>query len=166
MTAIAHQFSFDTKNLILLLAGPLLIGVISVVSWITVGGGVLRPPQRIEFVIPQGTAQRVQAGEAVPSIPAKSVFVIGDVLVIRNEDVANHQLGPFWIPAKSTLSVPLNQAQSFSYLCTIHPSGSIGLEVRPRDSLLLTFIPTFAMGLPLGIALVIIARVLSRLEVG
>ncbi|MBI5030924.1 MAG: hypothetical protein HZB51_10385 [Chloroflexi bacterium] len=166
MTAIVNRFSIDAKTCILFLVGPLLIGAISVVSWVTVGGGVLRPPQRIELVLPLGTAERIKAGEAVPSIPAKSVFVQGDVLAIVNQDVVNHELGPFWIPANTTLNVPLDKAQSYSYLCTIHPSGSVGLEVRPRDSLLMTLIPTVVMGVPMGIALVIIARVLSRLDVG
>ena len=165
MTAIANRFLINPKTFTLFLVGPLLIGIISIVSWVTVGGGVLRPPQRVEFIIPLGTADRIKAGDAIPSIPAKSIFVQGDVLVIMNQDVVNHELGPFWIPAKTTLNVPLDKAQSYSYLCTIHPSGSIGLEVRPRDSLLLTLIPTLVMGIPLGIALVIITRVLSRLDV-
>ncbi len=140
------------------------MGALSFLAWLVVGGGVLRAPERIEYVIPEGTAARVQAGEAVPSIPTKSVFIVGDVLALRNEDVTNHQIGPFWIPAKTTLTIPLERASNYNYLCTIHPSGYIGLEVRPSDSLLLTLIPTLGLGLPMGAAFAIIARVLARLD--
>lgn len=141
------------------------MGAISVLSWALVGGGILRGPQQVDFVIPLGTAELVKQGQDVPSIPAKWVFVQGDVLAIRNQDVTNHQLGPFWVPSKTTLNVPLDQATSYSYLCTAHPSGAIGLEVRPRDSLLMTLFPTLAYGLPMGLAMAIIGRVLSNLKV-
>ncbi len=94
-----------------------------------------RPPQRVELVIPRGTAQRVAAGEAVPSIPANIVFVIGDTLVIRNEDEVAHQIGPFWIPAGTSVSQLLGGATSLIYSCTIRPEGVLGLEVWPRVSL-------------------------------
>jgi len=165
MVAVANRFTINKQSVILFLVGPLVMGVISVLSWAMVGGGVLRQPQRVDFIIPQGTAELVKQGQAVPSIPAKWIFVQGDVLAIRNDDVVNHELGPFWIPSQTTLNVPLDKAESYSYLCTAHPSGAIGLEVRPRDSLLMTLIPTLAMGLPMGIALVIIGRVLSGIKV-
>ena len=43
-----------------------------------------RAPQVIQLVIPQGTAQRIAAGEPVPDIPAEMVFVVGDVLEVIN----------------------------------------------------------------------------------
>lgn len=158
------KFPVNRQSLLLFLAGPVFMGALSLLAWMLLGGGVIRAPQRIEFVIPEGTAARVQAGQAVPSIPAKSVFIVGDVLALRNDDVSNHQMGPFWIPARTTITIPLDRASTFNYLCTIHPSGYIGLEVRPRDSLLLTLIPTLGLGLPIGAALVIIVRVMARLD--
>ena len=35
-------------------------------------------------------------------------FVVGDTLVVKNEDSVEHQLGPLWIPAGSSASMPLN----------------------------------------------------------
>lgn len=93
-----------------------------------------RAPQRVELVIPRGTAQRVAAGEAVPSIPANFVFVVGDTLVIRNEDEVAHQVGPFWIPAGTSVSQLLGGTTKLTYSCTVRPERSIGLEVRPRIS--------------------------------
>jgi len=146
------------------LAGPLFIGGISLLAWFILTGGITRGPARIEYIIPAGTAERVAAGEAVPSIPARAVFVVGDVLVFRNQDRVNHQLGPFWIPAGTTLTIPLERPSTLNYLCTIHPSGSIDLEVRPQNSLLLTLVPTLLLGGPLGAVLALVIRVVSRLE--
>jgi hypothetical protein len=89
-------------------------------------------PQRIELVIPAGTAERVAKGEAPPSIPSDMVFVIGDTLVVRNEDSVDHQLGPVWVPPGASASLSLDRAQKFSYACTFQPSRYLGLDVRPR----------------------------------
>jgi len=91
-----------------------------------------RPPQRVELVIPPGTAQRVAAGQAVPAIPANFVFVVGDTLVIHNEDAVDHQIGPFWIPAGASVSQFLGGTTKLTYTCTIRPERFIGLEVWPR----------------------------------
>jgi hypothetical protein len=150
--------------LIPFLAGPLFVGAVTLIAWFLFTGGITRGPARIEFVIPAGTAERVAAGEAVPSIPAKESFIVGDVLVLRNEDGANHQLGPFWIPAGTTLTIPLERAASFDYVCTIHPSGYFGLEVRPQNSILLTLVPTLLLGIPLGGVISLIVQVMNRLD--
>ena len=149
--------------LIFFLMGPIFVGVFSVAGWV-IYGGTTRAPGRIEFVIPVGTAERVAAGEAVPSLPAKWVFVAGDVLALRNEDGVNHQLGPFWIPAGTTLTIPLERASTFNYLCTVHPSGSIGLEVQPRNSWTRTLTPTLLLGVPIGAVLAVVVRLAGRLD--
>jgi hypothetical protein len=149
--------------LILFLMGPAFVGAFSVAGWLMYGG-TTRAPGRIEYVIPAGTAQRVAAGEAVPSLPAKWVFVAGDVLALRNEDEANHQFGPFWIPAGTTLTVPLERASTYSYLCTLHPGGAVGLEVLPRNSWLRTLVPTLLLGVPIGGVLAVAVRVAGRLD--
>lgn len=149
--------------LILFLLGPIFVGAFSVAGWV-IYGGTTRAPGRIEYVIPAGTAERVAAGEAVPSIPAKWVLVAGDVLALRNEDGVNHQLGPFWIPAGTTLTIPLERASTFSYICTIHPSGSVGLEVLPPNSWLRTLVPTLLLGAPLGGVLVVVVCLAGRLD--
>jgi len=66
-------------------------------------------PQRVELDIPAGTADRVAAGEAVPSLPPEMVFVVGDVLVVRNDDLVSHQLGPVWVPPGSSASLALER---------------------------------------------------------
>jgi hypothetical protein len=143
---------------------PIVLGAFSLVSWYMLAGGVIRNPTRIEYVIPFGAAQRIAAGEALQTIPAKAVFVAGDKLVFRNEDQVDHRVGPFWIPSGSTLTIPLERASSISYLCTVHPSGTIDLDVRPQNSAWLMLIPTLGLGIPLGGVLTVIVRVMSRLD--
>ncbi|MER3514630.1 MAG: hypothetical protein C4310_09785, partial [Chloroflexota bacterium] len=75
------------------------------------------------------------AGEAVPSIPASLIFVVGDTLVIRNEDAVDHQIGPFWIPTGTSVSQLLEGATRLTASCTVRPERSIGLEVWPRVSI-------------------------------
>ena len=89
-----------------------------------------RAPQTVELVIPEGTAERVAAGEETPSIPDEMVFVVGDVLQVGNQDSVDHQLGPIWVPAGSSGSIVLEQADKFAYQCSFQTSRYLGLDVR------------------------------------
>jgi hypothetical protein len=89
-----------------------------------------RAPDQIELVIPAGTAEKVASGEPVPSIPDEMVFVLGDTLVVKNDDGVDHQLGPLWIPAKSKASLLLDNADRFAYSCSFRPSQYLGVNVK------------------------------------
>ena len=89
-----------------------------------------RAPQEIQLVIPDGTAERVAAGEAVTTIPDKMVFMIGDTLVVKNEDIVDHQLGPLWVPPKSSAKLVMEQAEKYAYSCSFQPSRYLGLDVK------------------------------------
>lgn len=116
-----------------------------------------RPPQQMELVIPPGTARRVAAGEAIPSIPAHWSFMVGDVLLLRNEDETAHQVGPFWVPAGTTARIPFERPSTVSFACTIHPSRYIGVEVRPRADPLTKLMAVLAFGLPLAAVMGLLA---------
>ena len=94
-----------------------------------------RAPTTIELVIPEGTAARVAAGEDPPDIPAEMSFVLGDVLVLRNEDTVAHTLGPLYAPAKGSASMPLNEANHFALICSFSTTQYLGLNVRPPTTL-------------------------------
>jgi hypothetical protein len=93
-------------------------------------GNTSRPPATIELIIPTGTAELVSAGEADPSIPEEIVFVIGDTLVVKNEDVVDHQLGPLWIPAGRNASLMMEQVNDYAYTCSFQPTEYLGLTIR------------------------------------
>lgn len=94
-----------------------------------------RAPTTIELVIPEGTATRVAAGEDAPEIPAEMSFVLGDVLVLRNEDSVAHTLGPLYAPAKGSASMVLNQVDHFALACSFSTTQYLGLNVRPPTTL-------------------------------
>ncbi len=93
-----------------------------------------RPPQTRTIVIPLGAAARLQAGEQVLELPEEMVFVVGDVLEVKNEDLVSHQLGPIWVPPGSSGRLTLNQAQKFTMSCSFQPGGYLGLDVRPATT--------------------------------
>ncbi|MCW5838655.1 MAG: hypothetical protein KIT29_01955 [Anaerolineales bacterium] len=151
----------DTQNATRYLNRFLLVVALSVlVAWLISEFGLLlqqdqntaRPPQQIELIIPAGTAEKVAAGEPAPGIPDEMTFVIGDVLVVRNEDTQAHTLGPLLVPAGASASLPLNEEDNFSMTCSFNASSYMGLTVRPPTTLRtrivgITFaaVPTAAM---------------------
>ncbi|WKZ34547.1 MAG: hypothetical protein QY332_13080 [Anaerolineales bacterium] len=109
-----------------------------------------RPPQVIELVIPAGTAEGIARGEAPPSIPASMTFVVGDTLLVRNNDSADHELGPLWIPAGSSASLPLDAVQSYAYSCSFQPGNYFGLDVREPLTAGTRLYGILYSGIPLG----------------
>ena len=89
-----------------------------------------REPEQIELVIPAGTADKVAAGEPIPSIPYEMTFVLGDTLIVNNEDTVDHQLGPLWIPPRSKASLVLDAAERYAYSCSFQTSRYLGLNVK------------------------------------
>ena len=132
-----------------MLAGLLLGALISEVSFIFLRE-TARPPQTIELVIPEGTAERIARGEEPPTIPNQMTFVVGDKLLVKNNDVADHELGPLWIPAGSSASLSLDSVQSYAYACSFRPSKYLGLDVREALTLGTRFYGILYSGIPLG----------------
>ncbi len=112
-----------------------------------------RAPQEIVLTIPKGTAERVARGEQPPSIPQNMIFVVGDTLVVKNEDEVDHQLGQLWVPANSSASLTLNQAADFVYECSFQPGKIFGIDVRPPLTLLTHIAGISGPGLSLGLLL-------------
>jgi hypothetical protein len=94
-----------------------------------------RAPEVIEMYIPEGTAQKVQAGEKITSIPDTMNFVVGDTLVIHNRDAVQHQLGPLYIPANSSASLTMDTPDSQGYACSFQQTKFMGMEVRTPTTL-------------------------------
>jgi hypothetical protein len=94
-----------------------------------------RAPQQVELVIPLGAAEMVSRGEQVATIPEEMVFMVGDTLVVKNEDLLSHQLGPLWIPANSSASLALDTAARYVESCSFQTSQYLGLDVRQATTL-------------------------------
>lgn len=91
---------------------------------------VARSPQTIELVIPAGTAEQVAAGSNLPTLPAEMDFLVGDVLLVVNQDRVDHQLGPVWVPPGTSASLALDQAENYSYSCSFQVTRYLDLNVR------------------------------------
>ena len=89
-----------------------------------------RPPREVVLTIPAGTSAQVARGEQPPSIPENMTFVVGDTLVVTNEDSVDHKLGPLWIPANSSAQLSLDQEENLAYECPFQPGNYFGLDVR------------------------------------
>ncbi|MBN1665554.1 MAG: hypothetical protein JW862_00635 [Anaerolineales bacterium] len=88
-----------------------------------------RSAEVIEITIPAGTAQQIADGGPGPELPAM-IFVVGDTLMVHNQDEVAHQLGPVWVPAGASGSLTLDSANNFSYSCSFQSSRYLGLTVR------------------------------------
>jgi hypothetical protein len=63
------------------------------------------------------------------------VFVVGDMLVVHNEDSSDHQLGPLWVPAGSSASLLLEKAERTAYSCSFQNTKYLGLLVQESTTL-------------------------------
>ncbi len=112
-----------------------------------------RPPKAITLVIPKGTADEVARGEQPPGIPENMKFVVGDTLIVQNQDIVDHQLGPLWIPANSSAHLALNQVTSVAYECSFQPSKYLDLDVSEPLTTGTRIYGVIYIALPMGILL-------------
>jgi plastocyanin len=83
-----------------------------------------------EYLIPEGTADRIKAFEQVEIIPARLEASVGEVIRIVNDDDEGHFVGIFYVGPGETVTQRFASAGEFKGNCTIHPSGEIALIVR------------------------------------
>ncbi len=138
------------RLLISLLVGLLIGAAISEIPFLFLQE-TARPPQEVVLTIPLGTADQVTRGEQPPTIPTDMIFVVGDVLVIRNEDTVDHKLGSLWIPARSSAQLALGQEENLAYECSFQPGNYFGLDVREALTLGTRIYGILFAGLPLGV---------------
>jgi hypothetical protein len=142
-----------------MLVGLLLGAVISEVPFLFLQENA-RPPEEITLVIPQGTAEQVARGEQPPTIPENMVFVVGDTLIVRNEDSVDHKLGPLWIPRNSSAQLSLDEKESFAYECSFQPDRYFGLDVQEALTLGTRLYGIVYAGLPLGVLIALYTLVM------
>jgi hypothetical protein len=122
--------NFVIKRILISVVLGLLIGVaVSEVPFLFLRE-TARAPREIVLTIPAGTSDQIARGEQPPSIPENMTFVVGDTLVVKNEDAMDHKLGPLWIPANSSAQLSLDQEENLAYECSFQPGNYFGLDVR------------------------------------
>lgn len=110
-----------------------------------------RVPETISLTIPAGTAAKVALGQKPPSIPDDMTFVVGDTLVVYNDDFADHTLGPLFIPAGTKATITFDKAEQMSYACSFTPVKFLGMEVKEPLTLSTRILGILSAGVPMGV---------------
>jgi len=115
----------ESKPKLFLAAGLLLVAVI----WLT---GLQRESARqLTYVIPAGTAQKIESGQPGVIFPDEIVLTVGvrDTIVIENQDDTVHTFGPFVIGPHATLTKRFENPQVVAAACTFHQDQQMRLVV-------------------------------------
>jgi hypothetical protein len=139
------------RILLFLVIGVIAAGVISEVTFRIQGDTVSRDPQTITLVIPPGTSAKIAEGQSV--LPAGQVFMVGDTLLVKNEDSVTQTLGPLVIPPGASASMKLDQVGNLSYTCSFQPTKYYGIDVQQGLSFGMRLEAALLAGLPLGMLL-------------
>ncbi len=123
------------RFIVVLIGSVIVVWIGSEIAFSVLKSELDRPPEILTLTIPEGTAIRVGAGYNEPSIPDELSFVVGDTLVVYNDDSVDHELGPLYIPAGSSASLVLEDAKVFEYTCSFRPSQYLGLAVYEGTTL-------------------------------
>jgi plastocyanin len=81
------------------------------------------------FVIPPGTAQRLDAGDKVNILPAKLSYRVGQVIQVVNQDSRGETVGPFVVGPLATVTEKFATPGRYAGVCTVHPGGKITITV-------------------------------------
>lgn len=150
------------RMLIFFVIGIVLAGVFSEASFRLQGNTYSRDPQTIELVIPAGTFASVNQGKNV--LPASQVFVLGDTLVVKNEDSVTQSLGPLVIPPGSSASLVLNQVGNLRYTCSFQPTKFYGIQVQQAITFAMRIQASLLAGIPLGLLMGVYSLVIKPVK--
>jgi len=84
----------------------------------------------LEYVIPVGAGDALDAGTPLEILPAELEVDVGDTIRIENQDDRGHTVGPFFVGANETLTQRFSTPGEFEGVCTVHPSGQLVLIVN------------------------------------
>ena len=84
----------------------------------------------LEYVIPVGAGEALDAGTPLEILPAELEVDVGDTIRIENQDDRGHTVGPFFVGANETLTQRFSTPGEFEGVCTVHPSGQLVLVVN------------------------------------
>jgi hypothetical protein len=114
----------------LLVAGGVAVVAMIVVVVALALGGSGSDGRTYRYVIPAGTAARVDVGEQVDLLPSRLVVHVGDRLVIRNDDDRAQHMGPLVVDAHSVLKMRFARAGTIEGVCTLNEEGTAKIVIR------------------------------------
>ena len=109
----------------------LLVGILGLAAAGCGGSDDAGPEQpTYSYVIPAGTADRIEQGEQLDILPRELVAQLNETVIIVNEDDEAHLLGPWFVGAGETLRQRFTTEGVFEDTCTVHPSGKFTVVVE------------------------------------
>jgi len=82
-----------------------------------------------DYLIPAGTAERIDAGERIDILPAELEVSVGETIRIVNDDNRGHVVGVFYVGAGEILTQTFTAPGQLTGECTVHSSGVFTLTV-------------------------------------
>lgn len=82
-----------------------------------------------DYVIPAGTAERIDRGEQVDLVPRELTVRVGEAIRIVNDDDDGHVVGVFFVGPGETLTKRFTAPGELSGGCTVHSAGEFTLRV-------------------------------------
>ena len=82
-----------------------------------------------DYVIPAGTAARIDSGEQIDIVPRALTVQVGESIRIVNDDAEGHVVGVFYVGAGETLTKQFTAPGELSGSCTVHSAGEFTLRV-------------------------------------
>lgn len=111
-----------------------LTGVLAVISLCAVVVVHVAPrataSQTINISVPVGTQAQMDAGEEIVLFPRRLEVGVGDRIVIQNDDIASHQVGPYVVGPGQRIVQTFATTGVIEGICTLHPSGEVTIVVR------------------------------------
>jgi hypothetical protein len=83
------------------------------------GGDEPREARIVEIVVPNGTAARLAAGETIIVMPSRLELRVGDVLRIRNDDVVDQSVGPYFVAAGEQFELRYGEPGVYTGYCPL-----------------------------------------------
>jgi hypothetical protein len=90
------------------------------------------------------------------------LFVVGDVLVVKNEDKVDHKLGPLWIPAGASAQLALGDVQSLAFECSFQPNNYFGLDVHDPLTISTRLFGILFAGVPMSVLIALYTFVIPE----
>ncbi|MFQ5380132.1 MAG: hypothetical protein ACE5EF_00715 [Dehalococcoidia bacterium] len=116
-------------------------------------------------MIPAGTGQAIAAGGVAPFIPDKINLPPSGEFKVVNKDSVEHRVGGFRVPAETT-AVIRPQVELGRLICSLHPSGELGVGTAARPSIFFMVLPVFVIAIPFGLICWFAALIGARLDMG
>lgn len=119
----------STRRALAVLGGSVVVAALVVVGAVLLvdrGTGA----EEHRYVIPAGTAERIEAGEPLEVLPTELRVQAGDDLTVVNEDDEAHFIGVASVQPGETFTYTFPSVGTFESTCTVHRRGAIEIIVE------------------------------------